>query len=193
MTRYFYYLAAAVALTNVLGGLRASAQAAARPPNIIFLMTDQQRWDALGVLNPAIKTPNLDRLARQGILFRQAVCQAPMCVPSRYALMLGLYPSQMKVLTNGDSLSDEQLPATPLPEILRKAGYQTAGFGKTPWRQPIPSTRGFEVRAIGEPREGAFPAGIGQGARPGVVRGPGLEGVSGRGHDPGRSRPGLSR
>jgi len=153
MTRYFYYLAAAVALTNVLGGLRASAQAAARPPNIIFLMTDQQRWDALGVLNPLIKTPNLDRLARQGILFRQAVCQAPMCVPSRYALMLGLYPSQMKVLTNGDSLSDEQLPATPLPEILRRAGYQTAGFGKTHWRQPIPTTRGFEVRAIDEPRK----------------------------------------
>ena len=54
------------------------------PPNIIFFMADQQRWDCLGVLNPQIKTPNLDRLARQGILFRQAVCQGPMCVPSRY-------------------------------------------------------------------------------------------------------------
>lgn len=70
---------------------------AADPPTIVFLMTDQQRWDCLGVLNPHIKTPNLDRLARQGILFRQAVCQAPMCVPSRYAMMLGLYPSQLEV------------------------------------------------------------------------------------------------
>lgn len=121
-------------------------------PNIIFLMTDQQRWDCLGVLNSRIKTPHLDKLASQGILFRQAVCQAPMCVPSRYSMMLGLYPSQMGIYTNSDSLPDDPLPASPLPEILRKLGYQTAGFGKTHWRRPLPSTRGFKVRAIGEPR-----------------------------------------
>jgi len=46
-------------------------------------MTDQQRWDALGVLNSRIKTPNLDRLAKAGVVYRQATCQAPMCVPSR--------------------------------------------------------------------------------------------------------------
>ena len=123
-------------------------------PNIIFLMTDQQRWDCVGALNPQVKTPNLDRIARQGILFRQAACQAPLCVPSRYSMMLGMYPSQIGVYTNGDSLPDDRLPATPLPEILRRAGYQTAGFGKTHWRQPVPSTRGFEVRAISDPRKG---------------------------------------
>ena len=130
-----------------------AADTPARPPNIVFLMADQQRWDALGVLNPQIQTPNLDRLARQGILFRQAVCQAPMCVPSRYAMMLGLYPSQMGVYSNSDSLPDASLPTQPLPEIFRQAGYQTAGFGKTHWRRTLPSTRGFEVRAIGEPRQ----------------------------------------
>ena len=129
------------------------ARPAGRPPNIIFLMTDQQRWDCVGALNSRIKTPNLDRLARQGILFREAVCQAPMCVPSRYAMMLGLYPSQMGVYSNSDSLPDAALPANPLPEIFRQAGYQTAGFGKTHWRRTLPSTRGFEVRAIGEPRQ----------------------------------------
>jgi len=148
--------AVAVAVSLLIGGTRSPAEDAPRPadrpPNIIFLMTDQQRWDCLGALNSRIKTPNLDRLARRGILFRQAVCQAPMCVPSRYAMMLGLYPSQLGVYTNGDSLPDERLPALPLPEALRKAGYQTAGFGKTHWRRTLPSTRGFEVRAIGEPR-----------------------------------------
>jgi arylsulfatase A-like enzyme len=130
------------------------------PPNIIFLMADQQRWDCLGVLNPHIKTPNLDRLARQGILFRQAVSQGPMCVPSRYSMMLGLYPSQLGVYSNSDSLSDDALPVSPLPEIFRKVGYQTAGFGKTHWRRTLPSTRGFEVRAIGEPRNSiAYEAG----------------------------------
>jgi hypothetical protein len=46
-------------------------------PDIIFLMTDQQRWDAIGINNPHIKTPNLDRLAQQGILFNQATYKNP--------------------------------------------------------------------------------------------------------------------
>ena len=127
---------------------------AVRPPDIIFLMTDQQRWDALGVLNEKIKTPTLDRLAKQGILFRQATCQAPMCVPSRNALMFGLYPSQTGNVSNGSpALDDARLPLAPLAEQLRRAGYQTAGFGKTHWGQskkPI-STRGFETRVVGAP------------------------------------------
>lgn len=121
-------------------------------PNIIFLMTDQQRWDALGVLNPRIKTPNLDRLAKQGITYRQATCQAPMCVPSRNSLMFSLYPSQLGIRSNGShSLGDSFLPFEPLPALLRRAGYQTAGFGKTHWGRmdEVPSTRGFEVRVVG--------------------------------------------
>jgi|GEM_PF-405492 len=115
-------------------------------PNIIFLMDDQRRWDALGCVDPAIKTPALDRLAQEGILFDQAVCQAPMCIPSRYSMMLGLYPHQIGILSNGPGLTDEQLPCDTLPELLRKAGYQTAGFGKTHWLARGASTRGFEVR-----------------------------------------------
>ncbi|MBW7456715.1 sulfatase-like hydrolase/transferase, partial [Paenibacillus sepulcri] len=127
-------------------------------PDIIFLMTDQQRWDCIGLYNPAIKTPNIDKLAESGIVYNQAVCQAPMCVPSRSSMMLGLYPSQLGVRTNHGGLYDEdKLPADPLPELMRKAGYQTAGFGKTHWnhghRNPVPPTRGFEVRSVGLSRE----------------------------------------
>ena len=121
-------------------------------PDIIFLMTDQQRWDALGKLNPHIQTPNLDRLAKNGVIFRQTTCQAPSCVPSRNSMMLGLYPSQLGVLHNGShSIGDAKLPCDPLPARLQKAGYQTAGFGKTHWgRTDGPkSTRGFEIRAVG--------------------------------------------
>ena len=136
-----------------LAAPRLGRAAAARAPDIIFLMVDQQRWDALGVLNDKIKTPTYDRLARQGILFRQATCQAPMCVPSRNALMFGLYPSQTGNVSNGSPALDEaRLPLAPLAEQLHKAGYQTAGFGKTHWgRSPHgTSTRGFETRVIGE-------------------------------------------
>ncbi|MDD9269386.1 sulfatase [Paenibacillus sp. GCM10023248] len=127
-------------------------------PNIIFLMTDQQRWDCIGKFNEHIYTPTLDKLAENGIVFSQAVCQAPMCVPSRSSMMFGLYPSQLGVRTNHGGLYDEdQLPALPLAELLRREGYQTAGFGKTHWnhglRNANPPTRGFEVRAVGLSRD----------------------------------------
>lgn len=133
--------------------------------NILFLMTDQHRWDALGVENPLVKTPNLDRLARSGIRYRQAVCNAPMCVPSRYSMMLGLYPSQCGVRHNTQCIPrDDDLPVPSFAERLHELGYQTAGFGKTHWflgeryikpetkTQPS-STRGFEVKAQARPAD----------------------------------------
>jgi len=132
-------------------------QEARRRPNILFLMADQYRWDALGSVNPLLKTPNLDSLAARGIRFSRAVVNAPMCMPSRYSLMTGLYPSQVGVRHNAQMCpTDEDLPAPVLAQRLREAGYQTAGFGKTHWylgeelAPNIPvktSTRGFEVRA----------------------------------------------
>ncbi len=118
-------------------------------PHLIFLMTDQQRWDALGCENPLVQTPHLDRLAASGIRFNQAVCQAPMCVPSRYSLMQGLYPSQTGVRTNGQgTCQDSELVNTPLAEQLRQQGYRTWGFGKTHWYSSFfknePQPRGFE-------------------------------------------------
>lgn len=130
------------------------------PPNIIFLMDDQHRYDALGVVDSTVITPNLDKLANEGVRFSQAVCQAPMCVPSRNSMMLGIYPNQVGILKNGVGLPDSLLPARPLAELLQEAGYETAGFGKTHWgssSQPFkPSTRGFETRYIAEcPEDGA--------------------------------------
>jgi len=121
-----------------------------RRPNIIFLMDDQQRWDALGCVNPLVKTPALDSLAAEGVRYEQAVCQDPICVPSRYSMMLGIYPSQVGVRMNTDSLADEELPVPTLAQRLLDAGYRTAGFGKTHWRVRGCSTRGFEVRTVGE-------------------------------------------
>lgn len=134
-----------------------------KEPNILFLMTDQHRWDALGFLNPVVKTPNLDKLARTGIHFSQAICNVPMCMPSRYSMMTGLYPSQVGVRHNTQMCSkDEDLPVPVLAQQLKSLGYQTAGFGKTHWyigsydAPDLPvetSTRGFEVRAEARPND----------------------------------------
>ena len=134
--------------------------------NILFLMTDQQRFDALGLLNPIVKTPNLDKLAQEGILFSEAVCNCPMCVPSRYSMMTGVYPSQIGVRHNMQMWpTDDQLPAKPFARYMKEAGYQTACFGKTHWyigEYDIPpsisgtvaSKRGFDVVYDTLPRSG---------------------------------------
>ena len=118
-------------------------------PNIIFLMDDQHRWDALGVEDGGIHTPNLDKLAKNGVRFTQAVCQAPMCVASRNSMMLSLYPNQSGVLKNGRGVPDEKLPVKTLAQVFQDAGYETAGFGKTHWGIRC-STRGFETRYAAE-------------------------------------------
>ncbi|MFA9370191.1 MAG: sulfatase [Labilibaculum antarcticum] len=153
--KYLPYLSLAVAISSCQSPNKAKLPS--QKPNIIFLMDDQHRHDALGVENPIVHTPNLDKLAKNGVRFSQAVCQAPMCVPSRNSMMLGIYPNQIGILRNGLGLQDSLLPAISLAQRLKDAGYETAGFGKTHWgssSQPfIPSTRGFETRYIGECRE----------------------------------------
>lgn len=130
-------------------------------PNILFLQTDQHRWDGLGCVNPVIKTPRLDALAAKGVRFSQAICNNPLCVPSRYSMMTGLYSSQCGARHNTQMCeTDEQMPIATLAERLLAAGYATAGFGKTHWYCGIPdefdpakapatepSLRGFQVRA----------------------------------------------
>ena len=127
-------------------------------PNILFLQSDQHRWDALGCVNPIVQTPNLDALAARGIRFDQAVCNIPMCVPSRYSMMMGLYGSLVGYRHNTTwSYADADLPAPVLPQMMADAGYQTAGFGKTHWYigyrmmpeiEPEHSTRGFQHRVL---------------------------------------------
>ncbi|MEM6821497.1 MAG: sulfatase-like hydrolase/transferase [Verrucomicrobiota bacterium] len=123
-------------------------------PNIVLFMSDQHRWDALGCVSPVVKTPHLDRLAKNGIRFEQAVANCPICVPSRYSLMLGLYPHQSGLRFNRQICpSDSNLPLPVLPQRLQSLGYETACFGKTHWYDPglgvaDPSRRGFEHRGV---------------------------------------------
>lgn len=126
---------------------------AQKPPNIIFLMDDQHRYDALGIINSQVLTPTLDNLAKDGVLYSQAVCQAPMCVPSRNSMMMGLYPNQTGVYSNGDGIKDENVPVKTMAQYFKDAGYETAGFGKTHWGKYETGTRGFETRYVSEIKE----------------------------------------
>ena len=79
-------------LLTAAGGRGAPAADSPRRPNIIFIMTDQQRWDCVAANgNKLIKTPNLDRLAARGANFTHAFVSSPVCVPSRVSFFTGRY------------------------------------------------------------------------------------------------------
>ena len=101
------------------------------PPNIIFLLTDDQRWDALGAMgNDIIQTPNLDRLANEGILFTNARVTTAICCCSRASILTGQYVSRHGINSFQTDLVGEALQQT-YPLLLRnRAGYKTGFIGK---------------------------------------------------------------
>lgn len=110
-----------------LGGA-ASGVAPASRPNIVFLLADQWRAKATGYeQDPNARTPHLDRLARQSIVFRQAISVCPVCTPYRAALLTARYPTTTGMFLNDLYLPDEELT---LAEVLKQAGYDTAYIGK---------------------------------------------------------------
>ena len=100
-------------------------------PNIIFLLTDDQRADALGVAgHTVLETPNLDRLAREGVRFTEAHVVAPVCMPSRASFMNGQYERVHQIgFSSPNVLSDAQWQGT-YPAILRREGYHVGFVGK---------------------------------------------------------------
>ena len=98
-------------------------------PNILLLMTDQQRADALGASGGWVPTPNLDRLAAEGMRFANCVTTSPVCVPARLSLATGLYPHHTGVWQNQRSQPSPDQPTW--MQRVRAAGYRTALFGKT--------------------------------------------------------------
>ena len=97
-------------------------------PNILCIITDQQRADHLGCAgNPLLRTPNIDRIAAAGTRFERAYVNCPLCMPGRATLFTGRTPRGHGVRTNGIDL-DPQLPT--IPQALADAGYRTHAVGK---------------------------------------------------------------
>ncbi|MCK9478577.1 MAG: sulfatase-like hydrolase/transferase [Firmicutes bacterium] len=115
-------------------------------PNILFIMTDEQRFDAVGYVNPQVITPNLDKLSNESIVFENAYTTSPSCIPARAAVFTGKYPSQCDAPTYITHLPDDEVM---FMSLLQQAGYHTAVVGK----QHFGSTnikRGYDYEEIND-------------------------------------------
>ena len=98
-------------------------------PNILWICTDQQRWDTLSFLGHAgARTPNIDRLAAEGTAFDRTYCQSPICTPSRASFLSGKYPIAHRVQRNGNEGFPDDIVL--VPRLFRDAGYRTGLIGK---------------------------------------------------------------
>ncbi len=127
-----------------------SDKATRKRPNILLITSDQQHFDTLGFANPRIKTPALDRLAREGTNFTRAYCNNPTCTPSRASIITGMYPSWHGAWSIGTKLP-EDVPT--VGQRFLDAGYTTALVGKAHF-QPLrsdetdPDGRSIECQPI---------------------------------------------
>ena len=103
---------------------------AAERPNLIIMMTDDQRYDAMSCAgNEILQTPNMDRLAAEGMRFRNMFVTNSLCAPSRATLLTGLYSHTHGVIDNKGRQIRQDQPI--LPDLLREAGYEVAFCGKS--------------------------------------------------------------
>ncbi len=116
-------------------------------PNIIVIITDQQRYDTIGALGyPYMETPNLDRLVTEGVSFTQCHVTAPSCAPSRASLFTGTYPHTTGILKNADTWRHSWV------ETLAEAGYHCVNIGKM-YTWPMDTPMGFHERYVVENKD----------------------------------------
>jgi arylsulfatase A-like enzyme len=117
-----------IASANILAASAALAGNTTERPNVLFILTDDQRHDALSCMgHPYLKTPNIDRLASEGLLFKNHFCTTSLCSPSRASILSGLYAHTHGVL---DNFTEYPAGLVSFPMRLQESGYETAYVGK---------------------------------------------------------------
>lgn len=112
------------------GGAVRAQQPSTTRPNILFILTDDQRWDAAGYAgNPVVKTPNIDSLAHEGLCFLNAFVTTPISAASRASLLTGMYERTHGYTFRQGPLKEQYMQQS-YPVLLRQNGYTTAYFGK---------------------------------------------------------------
>lgn len=107
--------------------LSLSQETEVKRPNIIYILTDDQRYDELGIMNPLLDTPNMDAIANEGIHFKNAFVTTALCSPSRATILTGQYANTHGVVDNNAPIREGTIF---FPSYLQTAGYKTGFIGK---------------------------------------------------------------
>jgi N-acetylglucosamine-6-sulfatase len=119
---------AGTAASGAAGSLDLPRLPNARPRNVVFILADDHRYDAMGFMgHPFLKTPHMDRLAREGVHLKNAFVTTALCSPSRATILTGMYAHQHGVVDNNNPVPKG---TTFFPQYLQRAGYDTAFVGK---------------------------------------------------------------
>lgn len=134
--------------TGLAGAANGDEAGPGRRPNVVFILSDDHRYDLMGFMgNPYIKTPVLDRMAREGAFFQNAFCTSPLCTPSRASFWTGRYPQK----TGAPCIVDEAAGFLELSRVfsedLHDNGYKTAFIGKWHLGDGKTPKRGFDYWA----------------------------------------------
>lgn len=173
--RLSFWVSVLSAMFSIIGiqSVDAQDQTSLRPNVLFIAMDDLNDWIGCMGGHPQAKTPNLNRLAKSGILFTNAHCAAPACNPSRTAIFTGMAPNVSGVYTNSQQLREVLPDAELLPKTFSRHGYHSSGSGKMlhyiidarSWddyfpapstEMPIPETLYPEQRPVSLPRGGPW-------------------------------------
>ena len=122
--------AALVGCMNAMPCLAIGQAEVAEKPNVLFIISDDLGARLACYGEPAVNSPNLDRLAKQGTLFERCYTQRPTCGPSRNSMLSGLYNHETGMMSMHARMRDSKIPLKTLPHLFRKNGYYTARVGK---------------------------------------------------------------
>ncbi len=126
--RQLFHLFMVLLLISLPGPLTLIVEAADRPPNVIIMMPDQMRGQAMSVAgNKQVHTPRLERLAEGGLYLPNTIANCPVCCPARATILTGMYPHRNGMMINDLRLREDHVS---LAELLAEAGYTTAFVGK---------------------------------------------------------------
>src|SRR2546423_12848587 len=119
-------------------GAASAAPNSSQPPDILLVMPDQMRGDCMSARgHPVVRTPHLDSLAREGALFRKAYTTCPSCIPARYSLLTGLFPSTSGVV----GFKARPITYPTLPKLLGDSGYTAILVGR--YMHQVPQTESY--------------------------------------------------
>lgn len=122
------YIATLLVVATILSAVYKTATAADKRPNILFIMSDDHAYQAIGAYGSKVnKTPNIDRIAREGMRFDRAFVTNSICGPARAVIMTGKYSHLNGFVRNGNTFNGEQQTVS---KLLQQSGYQTAVIGK---------------------------------------------------------------